>query len=153
MDDSCYDFRNMPNKAFYHFDDDVCLEVADGQFIEVPITSMHLPILLFLYDALSRIVDSKRKPYSDGTHFRTNRKIEKKTIWKKFREKIDGVYRTMCNFSFLSVLSRYYFYLKLKHGIICFIDHPKDVCSKTIYGMATLPKGFESISYVDLINK
>ena len=151
MKDSYYDFRSMPDKAVYRFEDDVCKEVADGRFIEVPITSRHLPIMFFVYDAICRKIDRKRKPLSDGTHYRKNPHEEKKSFSTKLLEKMDNSYKTMLNFSFLSSASRSYFYWTLKNDTICFIDHPKDVCMRSISGIEFLPKDFKSINYMDIL--
>jgi peptidoglycan/xylan/chitin deacetylase (PgdA/CDA1 family) len=44
---NCYNFRGMPKKDFYRFEDDPIVENAEGYFIEIPISSYTLSPFFF----------------------------------------------------------------------------------------------------------
>lgn len=142
-----YDYRRMPRKCLYRFENDVCIEDKNGAFLEVPITSFHYPVVLFLYDWLCRKLPKDNRPYSDGTHIRFG---EHKTIWKKITDRFVHN-RGMLNFSGLSFLSIEYGIKKNRTNVICFIDHPKDLSLGAIKRINQYGRRFESISYIDLI--
>ncbi|MFD1552127.1 hypothetical protein DNU06_00485 [Putridiphycobacter roseus] len=62
-----YDFTEVPNKAYWHFENDLTLEVANGSFIEVPIGSFFFSKWFFwkLF-ILGRLFPKNHKPLGDG---------------------------------------------------------------------------------------
>ncbi len=62
-----FDFRNMPQKTLYHFESDPMIEVKNGYFMEVPISSMSISPLFYIRYALLRKFDKKNhKIIGDG---------------------------------------------------------------------------------------
>lgn len=148
MKDSFYDFRCMPEKCLYRFEEDVCEEKIEGRFIEVPITSFHRNLFLVLVD---RFYGGKLHYFdkiSDGTHFRLpegegNCKIG---IKERLRKKI------MFSLSMQSAITIKWALLNHKRqDIYCYIDHPKDFSKATEKGILTLGERCESVHYIDLI--
>lgn len=145
-----YDFRVMPDKEVYRFSDDVCKEDANGQFLEVPITSFHRNIIYVLVD---RIYGGKLKYFekiSDGTH---NRKSDGKSVARlSFFDRLKDSYKLMFSFSMQSPLTvKKALCSQKKRSLLCYIDHPKDFSKATEKGIASLNGRCESFSYIDLI--
>ncbi len=67
-DQYSYDFRNAPDKAIYHFDDEPTKEVENGVFIELPISSIrNSPLFFWRLFLLGRKNPYLHKPLGDGT--------------------------------------------------------------------------------------
>lgn len=62
-----YDFSKTPQKSIWNFDDDLCIENSNGQFIEYPISSYKYNALFFwrLF-ILGRLKPKMHKPIGDG---------------------------------------------------------------------------------------
>lgn len=149
MKDSYYDFREMPDKSMFHFEDDVCKEVENGHFIEVPITSFHRNLLYVLIDRFYEKVLMSFKSFADGTHMRKS--VDGKRRGWGIR-KIGRKYRLMCTFASksshtvsFSIRSNY-----CKH-FCCFIDHPKDLSRMTITNINKMSKKCVSLNYIDIV--
>lgn len=50
QENSLFDFRSMPNKSWFNFDNNVCHEVINGYFVEVPISSFRENIIITFVD-------------------------------------------------------------------------------------------------------
>ncbi|MCO5260441.1 MAG: hypothetical protein M9916_09890 [Crocinitomicaceae bacterium] len=62
-----YDYTTAPDKDFWHFDNDVCKEVKDGKFIELPISSYYYsPCFFWRLFLLGNLFPSTHKPLGDG---------------------------------------------------------------------------------------
>lgn len=145
---SFYDFRNIPNKCIYKFEDDICKENNQGSFIEVPISSFHRNKILSLVDKFYfKYLNGMDYIFSDGTHYR---KSEPKPKRKSF------LFRLFSNSKFMYAFSVYSKFtikrmIKNEKNLYCFIDHPKDVSIATVIGIRCLKNKFVSIFYKDLI--
>lgn len=149
--DSYYDFRHMPDKSMYNFDDDVCKEVEGGQFLEVPITSFHRNIMHVIIDRIFEKFFHFFTSYSDGTHTRNNSEQVKNGTMKL--AKLKSNYKLMCTFSTQSfyTISKAIKYNRDKN-FLCYIDHPKDFSLATEKNLNSLKGRFVSIAYVDLLS-
>ena len=150
MNDSYYDFRKMPDKAYYRFEDNVCEEVKDGIFIEVPITSFHRGLLGVLVD---RYYGGKLHNFdkiSDGTHNRTgNGEVTERL---SFIDRLKSSYKLMFSFSMQSPFTvKRALRSQGRRALCCYIDHPKDYSEATERGIYSLGGKCESINYFDLI--
>ena len=147
--DQCYDFRIMPQKAMYFFEDDVCQENETGSFLEVPITSFHRNLLYIGIDKVFRKFHFIEK-LTDGTHVRKNDPLNISNN-KKIR-RLDASFKsmfTMSGYSCISVLLSLLFYKK--QDLYCYIDHPKDFTESTLQGLTILGKIAKTITYKDLL--
>lgn len=153
LPDSHYDFRKAPQKSLYYFEDDVCKEVNNGQFIEVPISTYTISLKNFLIHLYYR----KRYKYdysvlTDGTHFRYDLKennfLRKSRLYKLFHK---NKFWIMYTFSHRNPRMINYLVRHSNLDYICFIDHPKDFTNTTIYGIRSLKGICESVNYFDLI--
>lgn len=150
---SSYDFRNMPEKAYYHFDDDVCKEVENGRFLEVPISSFHNSFILFCFNSYVYRHTDMFKSLADGTHFRKGTHVVKKSLYDKISDKFNPMNRHMVTFSTLMKCSLNRALRQTRGEFCVFIDHPKDISKGMINGINYLGNKCESINYVDLVVK
>lgn len=152
MKESYYDFRGMPYKAYYRFEDNVCDEVKDGTFIEIPITSFHRGLLGVIVD---RYYGSKLHNFdriSDGTHNRVgNGEVSERL---SFVDRLKSSYKLMFSFSMQSPFTiKSALRTQRNKAICCYIDHPKDYSKATERGIITLKGMCESVNYIDLIQE
>lgn len=151
---SCYDFRKMPYKSMYHFETDVCSEIQSGQFLEIPITSLHIPFCLYLYER-HYWKTNIYTPYADGTHLRSEEPtvVVDKSLANRIFDKIKKTKRNMLSFSYFSPLLLKYVAMFKNGNIHCLIDHPKDVTDATIHNICCIGDYYESLLYKDLITE
>src|SRR5574344_888427 len=143
-----FDFRNIPNKCFYTFEDDVCKE-EDGSFIEVPISSIHRNVFDMLTDKFVRLTSSSLNRITDGTHLRSYDNKEKRR--KLNVSKFSCTSRNMFTFSFSYSFNLLCHFLFDNKNITCFIDHPKDFTKMTAKNIRTIGKYSNSLLYNDLL--
>ena len=143
-ENSTCDFLNTPVKkyGFYRFEDDVNKEVADGSFIEVPISLAKTGFLYLIANKLNAMMKVHYVCETDGTHFRANDEPSKWTQPKN---------TSICTFSSRVPLAPMLFAMQSKTDLMCFIDHPKDVSSWTSLGIRNLSKVAKSVLYKDLL--
>ena len=71
LPDSFFDFRDIPSRDPYRFEDDVLKEDNNGSFIEVPITTYNLSLKYYLARLMfHRIYSIDVNSITDGSHFR-----------------------------------------------------------------------------------
>jgi hypothetical protein len=140
---SFFDFTKAPSKDYWRFSDNVCEPEVDGKFLEVPITSFHRGFLYRAIDFLSRRCFSTLKPITDGTHMRYDLKEMPHP-----KNSLDVAMMTMSRLSPLSVILAF---LRCKHDIITYIDHPKDFSMSVKTSMAWISMFSKSITYNDLL--
>ena len=151
MKDSCFDFRRMPYKALYHFEDDVCIEKANGSFLEIPITSFHRNVILVLVDRICGAFLHLFDKVTDGTHDRKDKSIDNNRN-TNFLRKLNKSYRLMFSLSMFSSLTvKWALFSHKKQSVYCYIDHPKDLSRATIMGLKELGNYCESVNYVDFL--
>ncbi len=156
LDNSSYDFRNIPRTETYKFNDDVSTAVADGPFLEVPITTFHLPSFLYFHDR--RFWSKNRfRHYADGTHERVKQNSyvqqKRKSVFERIIDKIKPSKRNMLTFTYLSPFSLMYVRYFVGGNIHCYIDHPKDLTDATLLGIYGMKGKYENLMYIDLIKK
>lgn len=148
-----YDFRGMPDKVCYRFSNDVCKEDAEGDYLEVPITSFHIASWLYLREMYLRKFTSYFHHFADGTHERKKRPQKThKPLIKKVVDKFDNSNKVLINFSFISLSPIEHFLKSNNCCLVCFIDHPKDVSPSTLDGIRGIGKWCESINYLNIVN-
>lgn len=152
LPDSSYDFRNMPTKALYHFEDDVCIENFQGSFIEVPITTYHRNRWCSL---IHKITQYLHKGYNvrltDGTHQRNDSPpAQSGNQIKNFLSPKRATF--MMSFSQSNPYTLKYVMSNSDYELYCFIDHPKDFSMATCDGIHRIGRGYsKSVTYYDLI--
>jgi len=150
-DNSYYDFRNLPEKGFYRFEDDVCQEDYKGSFIEVPITTYHRPITCSIVHKASQILHKGyNERLTDGTHFRPSENNNSHHFSKlhNLLHPKDALY--MMSFSQSNPYTLYRILKNSSSGLICFIDHPKDFSKATCDGIYRISNCCDSILYTEL---
>ena len=94
-----FDFRNAPDKGRYRFEDDLCSEVQNGSFLELPIGGFkYKPAFFWKLYILGRLIPSRHKMVGDGTFIsQGGKKYEslKKPIWDHVS--CDGYYASLLN--------------------------------------------------------
>ena len=63
-----YDYRNVPDKPVYRFQDDVAIQQEDGDLLEVPIQTIKIPILKYLIRKRHKmkLYEINNQCYGDG---------------------------------------------------------------------------------------
>ena len=150
--DSSYDFRQMPDNELYRFEDDVCIEKQDGNYIEVSISTMHRWIGDLILNKLWRIFSNRLTNYTDGTHDRNDIANYTNSKWNTFLKKIKTNYRDMCAFSLYNPITVFVHLLLDRKKIFCYIDHPKDYTKATEDGIKAISLISRHLMYVDIIN-
>lgn len=141
--ESFYDYRKMPDKVMYHYENDVCKEVADGAFVEVPITSYHRWTFPYrILDKLFILFSSKLDCITDGTHYRNdqNKKNRKSNL-------------SMMTMSKLSTISVVISFVLRRSPVITYIDHPKDFSYSTLSSIKWISKHAISLTYKELLSQ
>ena len=117
-----FDFRNVPVKNIYRFNEDITTEFENGSFKEFTISSITLSKLMvwFNFKISGLLKRLKIKPYGNGTTVNTN-VIEEVDI-----QSVNGKRRIVASFEGLTfiTLSKYFKAIK-KNNYFQFISHPK----------------------------
>lgn len=141
---SKFDFREAPNKEYYHFSNDVCVEDKNGKFVEVPITVYSKPLWLRIADKVLSTLGKKNVPMTDGTHKRNDLpevNQESSTFGSK---------NYAFSLSWQTPRIVYYLFRVSKMSLITFIDHPKDFTTSTLPIIKHCAKNAEFLTYFDL---
>ena len=148
-----FDFRNMPHKEVYRFENDVCKEDKNGAFLEVPITTMPFSKKTWLYLKFHKSLNREGylKRHTDGTHIRSDNDSREMGLLEKIIKKLKN--RQMMQLSQHLPYSIMSFIDKTKLEYYCIIDHPKDFSDATIDGIKELEGRCISVNYVDLIKQ
>lgn len=144
-----YDFRVMPDKEVYRFSDDVCKEDANGQFLEVPITSYKQNQLFKLMCKIYFKLGLTERT-TDGTHTRKvapTDVIIKPSLFKR----LTTLYYQMFSFSQFPAINLNMVLMLTKKDLICAIDHPKDFSKETEIGIRTMKHFGISCTYKELL--
>ena len=136
---SYFDFLDAPNKVMYRFEDDVCNEVADGRFCEIPISSFHRTIFYRIIDKVHRILSKRLSPIADGSHRRQDLKYVKR--------KNNIAMMTLSKISPISVILSS---LLSKKEMLVFIDHPKDFTFSSLCSIRFLSYFFNTTTYYNV---
>ena len=137
-----YDFRNAPDKGIYRFENDVCIEVVNGAFIEAPITTMKRQLLNRLFDSPYHRFTNQLKCLTDGTH---NRSHEDDANQIKSQEGFCMMEFRMCP------INAAIYVLILGYDITCFLHHPKDQTKASVKCIKMLSLVSRSITYKDIL--
>lgn len=144
-----FDFRIMPKKVAYRYEDDVCQEKRDGCFIEIPITSYKQSFLIKL---IWRLSSFNTERITDGSHSRSSG-IEEEvarniSVW----EKLFSCEHHMLSFSQCPPLACYVAMMFRRDKLVCAIDHPKDYSMCTGKGIEKMAELYRSYSFIEYIN-
>lgn len=143
---SWFDFRNAPSDETYCFTNDVCQRDNNGEFLEVPISSLNRWLFYRVIDKTHRMLSKRLHIITDGTHKRKDLKkenIKKNSIWCQ-----PGSMYTLSRISPITVLICA---LVCRRKLLVYIDHPKDFTFSALTSIKLLAKNFKSITYCDLI--
>lgn len=154
LTNSSYDFRNIPHKSIYRFNEDVCKEEIFGHFIEVPITTYRMSVFNYVkYKFIQKKYEGYQNRLTDGTHERSLSGIyNKKSFISRFLDRF-RCYR-MLTFSQEYPFVTTSFIKKTILDYYCFIDHPKDYSKFTTISINKLGgMGCRSLSYLDIIKR
>ena len=123
-DYSYCNFLNItkPTSGWYRFSDSVEICKQDGEFIEVPISSVKPNLISRVFGKISRMFGANYTPLSDGTHIRRNNNPDKWNV---------PSHEVVCTFSTVSPLEGLFRIALASGNTFCFIDHPKDVTKQT----------------------
>ena len=150
-DNSYYDFRKLPNKDVFKFEDDVCVEAPTGLFTEVPISTYHRPFVCSIIHKVSQFI---HKGYNDrltdGTHFRPG-----ESVHNKQKSKLHILFHPeealyMMSFSQTNPYTLKRIINTSTSRFFCFIDHPKDFSKATCDGILGISSYCNSILYTEL---
>tara|TARA_B100000508_G_scaffold60116_1_gene46764 strand:- start:40850 stop:41833 length:984 start_codon:yes stop_codon:yes gene_type:complete len=127
-----FDFTNAPSKGRYRFDDNLCQEVENGSFLELPIGGYrYKPGFFWRLYILGRLMPRRHKMIGDGNFIaQGGKKYEslKKPIWDHVS--CDGYYSSKLNL----ITSKF---SKEGRSDLVIIGHPK---SMTRYSFEQLEK-------------
>lgn len=137
-----FDFKNIPKKCFYRFDNDVAKEVKNGKFIEAPVSIYNIGIFFKIINkVLLRFVDSKE--FGDGSGI----EIEKHTFISKIKS---------CNRAIsLENISRFLFEYIIKNNKlkdIVVVSHPKFLSNESFKCIERISKKNVFLTFKDIKN-
>ena len=142
---SYYDFREMPDSCFYRFENDVCVENVEGNFIEIPITPLKRPFIVKVIERLYQLFTDNCEYLTDGSHMRKNEsEVKDENFIMDSDLKMLNLY--LSPYSMPIVINSY----KDKE-LLCLIQHPKDQTKMTNKSIKVLGKLCKSITYKDLL--
>ena len=150
-EDQKYDFRKMPKKAVYRFSEDVTIEDAKGEFIEVPISSYKQNFVLKMIRKLKERRGMLERS-TDGVHTRVNDPLKINNN-PSLIERLINSYPTMFSHSQFpaeNILIASFFH---RDDVICVIDHPKDFSKETVRGIKAMRHVGRACTYLDIYNE
>lgn len=118
-----YDYRNVPNKTYYMFEDDICIENSSGSFIEMPLSTMKLSPFFYWKLVLVRLINNPiHQKWGDGKAVEAN----KDRIIKRLTQPTWG-YATIDEYksSYLERMFRSYLNKYVENDYFVIIGHPK----------------------------
>lgn len=148
---SSYDFRNLPIKDIFKFENDVCIEDKNGSFIEVPISTYHRPFICsFVHKVFQYIHKDYNIRLTDGTHYRPSEKKDSNYIQKLYNLLYPQNVLYMMSFSQSNPYTLKNIIKKSSSSLFCIIDHPKDFSNATCDGISSLSSCCKSILYKEI---
>lgn len=115
-----YDYTTAPSKAIWRFEDEVCKEVENGPFVELPIASYrYSPLFFWRLFILGNLFPKQHKPIGDGKPMPSS--VTRKKMLTQFHflsGNVDGYFVTKAQ----SIIRRN---LQKKYGHTVFLGHPK----------------------------
>ena len=129
-DNYALDFRDAPLKSSYRFEDDVCHEDENGQFMELPISSLrYSPLFFWQLYIKGRIKPADHKMIGDGTFIsQGGRKKRVLTSYTTNHVSTDGYFAKKLNAGLNKAIN-------LKQEEMVVIGHPK---GNTTYSLKKL---------------
>ena len=118
-----YDYRDIPNKTYYSFEDDICIENPRGSFIELPLTTMKISPFFYWKLALVRIMKRPiHTKWGDGKTVESS----KESLVKRLTT-CSWAYATIDEFksSYLNIMFRRFLKKLGKDDYFVIIGHPK----------------------------
>lgn len=117
-----YNFQGAPNKDFWRFSDDPIIEDVNGNFLEIPISSIEVsPLFFWKMGLLKKINKGNYKTFSDGEPIKQDKGyyFDKLFSYTNSVVSIDGMKASLLQNSFNKLIH------KDKHKIFNVIGHPK----------------------------
>lgn len=117
-----FDFRGMPEKQWWRFEDDPLVEADNGYFVELPISSYKASPLLFWKMAFAqKLVKNLLHPFGDGQSIRADRSyyISRLTRSSTSVLSIDGI---KADFTYKAIRSGRY-----RSKLLNIMGHPKSL--------------------------
>jgi len=115
-----YNFIKYPRQSFYRFEDSLTKVIDKGKFIEIPITTVKIPVLInILFTFLRRVkypnLESRRSGSGSGevnikdqkknsqkfVNLLTKKRVNQFTTDNNFREKFSYLYKKVPNYSMM----------------------------------------------------
>ena len=126
------DFTSAPRKSLYRFEDDVCQEVENGRFIELPIASYrYRPSFYWMLYGLGRLFPKHYKMIGDGQFIsQGGRKRQVLFNYSNHHVSTDGYFSKKLNAALEKSIN-------LGHEELTIIGHPK---GNTLYSLKKLKK-------------
>jgi len=142
-----YDFREVPKKLYYKFEDDVIKENKEGNFLEIPVTTFELQ---GFYLALNNILNKlKRESYfGDGRGLPSSNmkgNILKRVFLKNLRK---ATIENQSEFIFKKSLN------KIKDlDFLSYVMHPKTLNKTALNNLEYLLQNFVTLNSDDLLKE
>ncbi len=134
---------HVKKEGMYLFQNDVCKEDPNGEFLEIPISRTPAGILRRIAGKLFKKSKYDFTSPTDGTHIRTTDNPDK---WEM---KGPGA---LCTFSYVVPICVPLFRLEDKRDVLCFIDHPKDIHKYTCKSIKLLSYVASTVLYKDYVD-
>ena len=142
-DYSQFDFREIPHKAIYKFQDDLNVECHKGEFIEIPISSYRRLLMYKGLDWISKRYSTVMTRMTDGSHGRKTEKMQNR------RPHLFNYCMLTMSISTFSCVLLSIFSIK---PLLVYIDHPKDLHLATLKTIKVLSKFCDSKFYYDYLS-
>lgn len=137
-----FDFKNIPKKCFYRFDNDVTKEDKNGKFIEIPISTSNIGIFFKIINkALLRLMDSKE--FGDGSGI----EMEKPSFINKIKSSNRAIsLENISRFLFECIIQNH------KSKDIIVVSHPKFLSNESFKCIEKISKKHIFLTFKDIKN-
>lgn len=140
-----YDFRKSPNKEYYRFEYDICVEKKDGSFLEIPVSTYQVHgIDLIINNIIKKI--TKDKIFGDGMG------VEDKSVMDSIIKKAIALNVKRATIEGQSLYLFYKSYYKLKNrNLLSYVMHPKTICKTSLKNLSYLCSNTRTLNSCDII--
>lgn len=148
-----YDFKNTPNKDFWRFSDDPIIEDVNGDFLEIPISSVNVaPFFFWKMGILKKLNIGNYQTFGDGAPIKQDNGyyLEKLFSYTNSVVSIDGMKASLLQKSFNKLI------YKDKRKLFNVIGHPKALTKDSLkmlssFLMTNKNNNFETIDSIQKI--
>lgn len=136
-DSQYFDYRTIKGGFVYRFSDDVIKIDPNGQFVELPITTHHIPLFryIYFYRQFKSTPKSRKSKFGDGIPAKTVERRRKKNIFRRVVSTLCGVLDNKVQASIdngLSVFLDACFRKSINKEIMVIIGHPKNLSASSL---------------------